>query len=196
MGYDIELVNPKTRKVLEVPPHKMYGTNVRVEDEDGILVPVETNEAHLSITYNYADWYRLAFDKGVDYYNSIKDTSFVPDYAYESFEEGHGIRSIYGMTGETSISELDYVIQKIEDRTWRPDLDITEEELEQEYFERIKDWNSMSDEEKEFCAGNRLIPEKRDINDYFVETREHVLIPLYQLKTLAECRPDGVWAGD
>lgn len=196
MGYDIELVNPETKKVLEVPPHRMYGTNVRVKEDDGVLVPVETTEAHLSITYNYADWYRLAFDKGEEYYDSIRDVSYVPEYAYQSFEEGLGIRSIYGMTGETSIGELDYVIQKIEDRTWRPDMDITELELEQEYIERIEEWNEMSDEEKAYSIKFNMTPERRTIDDYYVETREHVLIPLYQLKTLAELRPEGIWAGD
>lgn len=58
MSYDIDLINPVTKKVLHLDaPHNMKG---------GTYALNGTREAHLNVTYNYAPhYYRVFGDKGI-----------------------------------------------------------------------------------------------------------------------------------
>lgn len=58
MSYDIDLVDPLTRKVLVLDvPHQMKGGTYRIGGEP---------EAHLNVTYNYGEhFYRVMGEKGI-----------------------------------------------------------------------------------------------------------------------------------
>ena len=77
-----------------------------------------------------------------------------------------GIRTIYGMTGAQSIPILQKAIAKLENLT----EDISTEE--------------------------RRKYEEQGATGYWMPTRENAIKPLYQLLSLAQMRPDGVWEGD
>ena len=197
MSYDIKLVDRETKKPYKIDKQIVDSGVIEVKEYNGILIPNEEVDAYINITYNYADWYYLAFDRGERYYNSIRDMSYVPDYADTDREgRGYGIRSIYGMTGERSIVELDYVIEKLEDGKWHPEFDITEDDLVEDYIDRVNEWNSLPEEEKRYLADMKIVPTKYELDDYYTSTRSNALKPLYQLKRLAEMIPEGIWMGD
>lgn len=99
MSYDISLVEPTTREIIEFDtPHQMKGGTYAIEG---------TSEAWLNITYNYARWY-------------YKDGVF-PNYG----EDSVGIRAIYDMIGADSIPILQHAISALEEMT----EDLSEEEI-------------------------------------------------------------------
>ncbi len=82
MSYDINLCDPVTHDVLELDdPHDMRG---------GTYAMGGTREAHLNVTYNYAEHYKRVL--GED-----------------------GIRTIYGMTGAKSIPVLQRAADQLGD---------------------------------------------------------------------------------
>lgn len=86
MSYDITLKDPVTKKTLELDsPHQIKG---------GTYAIGGTQEAWLSITYNYSRWY-------------YKDEVF----------PSQGIRTIYGMSGAESIPVLKAAISALENST-------------------------------------------------------------------------------
>lgn len=82
MSYDIYLCDPETKEVLHLDaPHHLTG---------GTYALGGTTEAHLNVTYNYAEHFvRVLGEKG--------------------------IRSIYGTTGADSIPVLEAAISKLGD---------------------------------------------------------------------------------
>lgn len=107
MSYDISLLDPLTRNVLELDqPHHMRG---------GTYVLGGTTEAHLNVTYNYARHYERIF--GGEQPESRFDLIF-------GGTKRSGIRSIYGKTGAESIPLLDAAIAKlgddVSDDYWAP----------------------------------------------------------------------------
>lgn len=87
MSYDISLIDPVTRKTIELDtPHHMRG---------GTYAVGGTKEAWLNITYNYSMWY-------------YKDGVF-PNVDGESV----GIRVLYDMSGAESIPVLENAINKL-----------------------------------------------------------------------------------
>lgn len=89
MSYDIELLDPVTKEVIEFEtPHQING---------GTYVIGGTREAWLNITYNYSRWYHTL--------------GTFPEY-----EDGlDGIRAIYGMSGAESIPVLKNAIKVLEE---------------------------------------------------------------------------------
>lgn len=98
MSYDISLLDPVTRTVLELDaPHHMRG---------GTYMVGGTTEASLNVTYNYARHYERVF--GGEQPTSRFDRIF-------GGTEKSGIRSIYGLTGAESIPVLNAAIAKLGD---------------------------------------------------------------------------------
>lgn len=95
MSYDISLLDPVTKDVIELDKtHMMTG---------GTYAIGGTREAWLNITYNYSEWYYM---EGI----------FPPTVPDENFHNGRGgIRSIYGMSGAESIPVLKHAIKVLED---------------------------------------------------------------------------------
>lgn len=82
MSYDINLCDPVTRDVLLLDdPHDMRG---------GTYAVGGTREAHLNVTYNYAEHYKRVLGE-------------------------KGIRTIYGMTGAESIPALEAAASRLAD---------------------------------------------------------------------------------
>lgn len=81
-------------------------------------------------------------------------------------EESEGIRTIYGKSGAESIPILQHAINTLQ----ALEEDITEEE-------RLKYISYGTD-------------------GYWLPTRENAIRPLYQLLSMAQLRPDGIWDGD
>lgn len=82
MSYDIDLRDPVTRDVLLLDdPHDMRG---------GTYAMGGTREAHLNVTYNYAEHYKRVLGE-------------------------KGIRTIYGMTGAESIPVLEAAASRLAD---------------------------------------------------------------------------------
>lgn len=90
------------------------------------------------------------------------------DWYYKDgvFPDDRGIKCLDGMTGLESIAVLQGAIDALEAMT---------EELSLEEIEELA---------KQGCRG------------YWVPTRKNSLKPLYQLKTMAQLRPDGIWEVD
>lgn len=92
-----------------------------------------------------------------------------------------GIRSIYGLSGAMSIPVLEKAIETIRDKGFRPELEAD-----------VQKW---CDKQNELNA-RRGIHDTTTADSYWCPTREHALVPLYQLLSTAQMRPDGVWDGD
>lgn len=97
MSYDIYLVNPITKEPLKLEsPHFMRG---------GTYCLTGDTEAHLNITYNYAQQYRKVFG------DSVKLSDW--DKMFGGGETG--IRKLYGMSGADSIPILENAINQLKD---------------------------------------------------------------------------------
>lgn len=189
MSYDIYLEDPVSCETLRIPAHLMSGGIVKAEKmPDGSFVQAPDDEAHLNVTYNYGEWYSRAFDKDDEYYDSIR--------MRKSFEERKGIRTIYGMSGATSINEIKYAISKISNKEWSKDLDVTQKSLDDKYDEDCRWWANLSQKDKKVYESFGMKPKRDTLDSYWTATRENALRPLYQLLSIAQMRPDGVWDGD
>ena len=108
MSYDIELVDPITRKVLMLDePHQMRGGTYPVGGE---------SRCRLNVTYNY-------YPQFVRVLGELDEPRpLAPDWMREDGGTVQGIRTIYGLTGAESIPVLDDAISKlgddVSDRYW------------------------------------------------------------------------------
>jgi len=111
MSYDIDLKDPVTKEVIELPvKHLMLGSTYAVDydPKTGQFSPKPTSEAHLAITYNYANYYYSASEGDYRFYGGLPDDR--PD---DEVPRNLGIRGIYGKTGAESIPMLKDMIERI-----------------------------------------------------------------------------------
>lgn len=107
MSYDIKLIDPITKDVLQLDsPHHMRGGTYQVGG---------TTEASLNVTYNYAEHFQRVFGD-----EKVELTPFE-----KVFGGGKtGIRRLYGMTGAESIPVLEKAISLLADDVnedyWKP----------------------------------------------------------------------------
>lgn len=106
MSYDIDLVDPVTKEVLEAEVrHHITGGTYRMGGDTRL---------HLNVTYNFAPHFYRVFETFVDPTN------------VDSFDgkPRQGIRTIYGKTGAESIPILKDAISKLGDDVdtdyWKP----------------------------------------------------------------------------
>lgn len=91
---------------------------------------------------------------------------YAPGVFAPTKEESKGIRTIYGLTGAESITVLKNAISA------------------------LKSMNTdISEKERKEC-------EEHGCTGYWLPTRENAIRPLFQLRAMAQMRPDGVWEGD
>ena len=96
MSYDIELVDPVTREVLEFDaPHHMRGGTYQVG---------RTTRAHLNVTYNYYRQFARVFDV------LTEPRPKSPEWLLKDGGPVGGIRTVYGLTGAESLPVLDKAI--------------------------------------------------------------------------------------
>lgn len=178
MSYDIYLTDPVSGATLELDdPHFMRGGTYQVGG---------TSECWLNITYNYAPYYYKATEG---------DSRFQDETGKD-----RGIRGIYGKTGAASIPMLNDMICRIKEAytkdgawtgSWRKKTRYLDEYgKEVEPIEAIAHKIEVTKEEKDVFVS------EGPNDDYWEPTAANAIKPLYQLKALAEMRPDGVWDGD
>ena len=199
MSYDIRLMDRVSEEPIQLPvKHIMTGGTYQADydAETGTFSPAAINEAWLNITYNYSRYYYEAAEG---------DERFYGEERYPSEEEkgkiqNLGIRGIYGKSGAESISMLNDLVDRIE----------------QKYKVNGK-WISVMREEREYYdkSGNKVegiiaFLKKIDVtervyeievnegntDDYWLPTAANAIRPLHQLIAMASLRPDGVWDGD
>ena len=188
MSYDINLVNPVTKDILELPyAHIMTGGTYAADYNEvtGQFTPKPITEAHLNITYNYSHYYRIG---------SAGD---------ERFSEP-SIRGIYGKTGAESIPMLESMIQKIEElykpdgkwaKTQRHKITYTDNKTGKELH--LVEIIAHQIPKGEYTKNEfDVLVDEGSTDDYWEATAANALVPLYQLLTMAKLRPDGVWEGD
>ena len=204
VSYDIRLIDAVSGETIQLPfEHMMKGgmCHARVR-EDGGLEAAATREAWLNITYNYARYYYEATDK---------DSRFAHDSVSAVYADGtvgpmvtkYGIRGIYGKSGAESIGMLEDMIERIEGK-YRKDGEWIESNRDGiNYYD--KDGNIVDDADAMWAAihGEEIRSEKfiervseGPNEDYWKATAGNALRPLYQLKAMAQLRPDGIWSGD
>lgn len=198
MSYDIDLRDPVSGKVLDLPcEHTMTGGTYRayVDQVTGEFRKLPISEAHLNITYNYSSYYYKVTDGDPRFANIGSDDSVQ-----------YGIRGIYGKTGAESIQMLEDMIERIrreyttEDGKW-----IQTQRTRAGY--RCKLTGAMVDAVEGFMHNLSSNPDwerqewresvsEGPCDDYWEATAGNALRPLYQLLAMARLRPDGVWDGD
>lgn len=86
---------------------------------------------------------------------------------YKDYTFGEkGIRTIYGMSGAKSIPVIKKAIKGLESSK-----------------------EDLSNEEKQAYIEN-------NVSGYWLPVKENTIKPLYQLLSMAQLRPDGIWEGD
>lgn len=191
MSYDICLKDPVTKKTIELPVnHIMAGGTFRAEFVDGLWRPLPNREAWLSVTYNYAKYYYEATDGNV---------WFAHD---EDGEIEYGIRGLSGKSGAESIAMLDVVAQRILESYCLDGEWISTEREETQYFSDPERLEKISRDMAltMMCRGEKVYKKVRKVqvsegpsDDYWLPTAGNALKPLYQLKAMAQLRPDGIW---
>lgn len=177
MSYDIRLKDPVSGETLELPhQHMMAGGTMHAEMVDGRLVPAPTTDAWLNVTYNYGCYYR------------------------ETFPE-NGIREIYGKSGAESISILDAMIDTIRNHYQKDGEWVTTKHSKRVYYDlngnEIEDWLDAVLNERPYTTEDIEYDLCECPNDdYWEATAANALQPLYQLRAMAQLRPDGIWDGD
>ena len=178
MSYDISLCDPVSGETLELDnPHGMRGGTYQIGG---------TSECWINITYNYASYYYQATEGDIRFRG----------------ENGtnRGIRGIYGKTGAESIPMLNDMICRIKEAYTKDGAWIGNWRKKTRYF----DENGKEVEPVEAIVHKiEVTKEEKDVfvsegpnDDYWEPTAANAIKPLYQLKALAEMRPDGVWDGD
>lgn len=207
MSYDIYLKDRISGEIIELPiKHVMIGGTYKADFDliTNTFSPMPTTEAWLNITYNYGKYYyevtdgdpRFAHDELLCRYDDGTEGPSVTEY---------GIRGIYGKSGAESIPMLKDMISRIEekykkdgewistDRKKLRHIDVnTGKELD--FYKDIFEKNMPEDEYKQEVYVVTVNEGPND--DYWEATAANAIRPLWQLITMAELRPDGIWDGD
>ncbi len=101
MSYDLYLVDPISRKTLELDaPHQMRG---------GTYAMGGTPECRLNITYNYAEHFWRVFEE------LPAPRPLAPAWMHEEGGPVGGIRTLYGLSGAESLPILNLAIARLKD---------------------------------------------------------------------------------
>lgn len=197
MSWDFELREQGSKKVCELPfKHVMIGGTYAADydPETGIFTPKPISEATLNVTYNYGRYYYEAAEG---------DERFA--YVDSSENSDYGIQGIEGKTGAETVAMFDYLIDKITasyrlesgdwkqgERTEKHYYDPNHHELD--LFQFIHQRASDDENRDKYTVEETSYTvSEGDTDDYWEPTAANALRPLYQLKTMAQLRPDGVW---
>lgn len=200
MSYDVSLLDPVTKKTLDLPyEHVMTGGTFAAsyDPTTGTFSPMPIREAWLNITYNYSKYYYEATE-GDNRFAHEEITAYYADGTVGPTEIQYGLSGLSGKTGAESIQMLEDVIRRIEAR-YRKDEEWIETERKRTKYYRpdgteIKDvihaiLNNEPYRKKEYTE---MISEGPN-DDYWEETAANAISPLYKLIAMAKLRPDGVW---
>lgn len=197
MSWDFSLCDPVTGNTLDLPnKHLMSGGTYRADynEDTGEFTPSAITEAWLNVTYNYSRYYYEASANDLRFYID-KEGNYVKDNNTNNIEN-YGIRALDGRTAVESISMIDDLINRIKNKYYVDGDWITTKRTV-----KVKNHNGR---EVNYYDSNYLsYPEEPyekeievyegDTTNYWFDTAVLALKPLYQLKTMATLRPDGVW---
>lgn len=196
MSYDIYLKERVSGETIQLPiKHMMTGGTYRADydSKTGQFTPASIEDAWLNITYNYGRYYYEAAEG---------DERFYGDDGRDGYSN-LGIGGIFGKTGADTISMLNDLANRIEEKYKQDGEWITTRRKETIY--RDKEGNEIdfisymkANNRNEDCS---LEEREVDVNegpndDYWQATAANAVKPLYQLLVFAQLRPDGVWFGE
>lgn len=217
MSYDLTLRDPVTKEGLKVPGHMMYGGNIACNYINGQFIPTTTTEAYLNITYNYSSYYYEAFPEESD--NKEQHDKDAALFGIPTPQGG--IRALDGMTGVAAIPLLQEMIRRIERKYKTADGEWITTQREETYWidnetgEKLdfsqyfsvhlkqmsgdknpQDVSQMMEGKYRKIVETYELSEGSSGKDYWTPTAANAIKPLYQLITLSQMRPDGVWTED
>lgn len=187
MGYDISLVDRKTRETLLLK-NAFYkrGSNVRANvDANGNLHQIPEQEAYLSITYNYSGYYYEATDGDERFWDEDK--------------ENRGLNGLNGKTAAESIKMLTDMLERIRSKYLVDGEWTSGDRIKYKYFDE------KGNEIDPIYAITHHIPKTEveehytvsegDTSNYWEETAANAMNSLQQLLYMAvECSTlDCVW---
>lgn len=216
MSYDLYLRSPVNGKVLEVPPHMMFGGNIPMQKEGDEWAVAPSSEAYLNVTYNYAPYYYDAFPSEED--NPAKYNTDASRYGLH--KNTGGIRAICGLTGAEAVPVLEEMISRIIGKHRHPDGTWETTKRLRSYFVDLRtgtrkedsffpfgeiaklskrgiswaDASKMVKDRYEEHEEEYWVDEGSDGGSYWEATAANALKPLHQLIALSKLRPDGVWS--
>ena len=194
MGYWIELIDKKTKKTILLKNGEYIRSGIvpAIYDEKcDRMVPQAVQEACVSITYNYANYYYEATEGDVRFAHP------------NDGETEYGIRGLYGKTAWESIPMLKDMIRRIELK-YRPNgewLQTTRKKkvyfdpatLKRYYpIETIGITASLQEIEEDYTVS------EGDTSNYWEDTAANAILPLRDMLKLAKqfADEDVVWSGD
>lgn len=217
MSYDLYLRDPATHEELQVPAHMMHGGNIPCEVINGQFIPTTTTRAYLNVTYNYAHYYYEAFPSPEDENTSVQYKKDAQTFGIVSLEGG--IRSLNGLSGLKAVPLLHEMINRIEKKYKKPDGTWLVTKREEPYvyekstgkkLDSMAIWNAYSKyshlgyshDEAERLTNEQYeqrteiveVNEGTNGGSYWTATAANAIRPLYQLITLSQMRPDGIWS--
>ncbi|MBE5851286.1 MAG: hypothetical protein E7298_14355 [Lachnospiraceae bacterium] len=203
MSYDISLVDRVTGEVVQLPfKHLMIGGTFAADYDpvEDRFTPKPISDAKLNITYNYSHYYYDATD-GDPRFAHDEVSEYQTDGTQGPMQSEYGIRGIYGKSGAESIQMLKDMIERIEAK-YKPDGKWIETARHRvKYFDNhdrelnIVDIIGRPEDSYTKSEYDETISEGPNTN-YWEETAGNAIRPLWQLMTMAQLRPDGVWSGD
>lgn len=198
MSWDFYLCDPATMETLELPnKHLMTGGTYRADydEKTGEFTPSAIAEAWLNVTYNYSRYYYEASDRDLRFYVDKNENYIDLNTPIEDCIN-QGIRALNNRTGEQSICMFDDLIMRIKGRYFKDDDWITTKRTI-----KVKNYNGKEIDFRdrryldllEQPYDKEIDVYEGDTSNYWFATAALALRPLYQLKTMATLRPDGVW---
>lgn len=194
MGYYIKLINQKTGKVVHLENKEFLRSSlvpVIYDETSRYMIPQGSQEASLSVTYNYSKYYYEATE-GDDRFAHPNDG-----------ETEYGIRGLYGKTAWESIPMLKDMIQRIELK-YRPNGEWLQTTRKKKVYldpatgkqyhpvEALGIAASLQEIEKSYAVS------EGDTSNYWEETAANAILPLRDMLRLAKqfADEDAVWSGD
>ena len=204
MSYDIYLKDRVSDEVVKLPyAHVMTGGTYAADYDPrtGQFSPKPIQDAYLNITYNYAPYYYEATD-GDPRFGHDEVSAYYADGTTGPLVTEYGLRGIYGKTGAESIELLNHIIHFITQKYQKDGEWISTIHKKVRY--RLKSTGAEIDFNEFLHLGHDLaysepyeeLTNEGPNEDYWEPTAGNALKPLYQLLTMAQLRPDGVWSGD
>lgn len=205
MSYDISLKDRVSGETLELPmAHVMTGGTYAADYDErtGRFSPKPIREAWLNITYNYSHYYYEATD-GNPQFAHEEVSAYYADGTKGPMVTEYGLRGLYGKTGAESIPMLNHIIEFIQqkykkDGSWIATMHRKVRYIRNDTGEEVPSFAEYLElgSEKAHSEEYEELVDEGPNDDYWEPTAGNALKPIYQLLTMAQLRPDGIWDGD
>lgn len=199
MSYDIRIVDKTTKdeQYLPVPMFVRGGTvPAFVNSYTGQLEQVQSEEAHVNVTYNYSRYYYEATEG---------DDRFL--HNWHSDEPEYGIRGLYGKTPSESVSMLQDMVKRIKNKytdergCWvtsaRKRVHVYDKHGNE--FDKPPIIVALSKEEIGSIKEEQYNVYEGDTSNYWEATAQNAILPLMNMIAMASqffAEDNLVWDGD